>query len=84
MDSTYNGLTRFMKCTVNGTPIFVGQIGLSYETWSNRVKVFLREWGYDVWKSIVIGYIGSKKPKTVAKKELKINNKITMDFILKR
>jgi hypothetical protein len=46
------------------------------------MKEFLGAQGYDVWYSTVIGYIGSKKPKISANKELKRNNKITMYFIL--
>jgi hypothetical protein len=47
------------------------------------MKVFLQEQRYDVWKSIVTGYVTLKKTlKTVAKKELRRNNKIAMDFIL--
>jgi hypothetical protein len=47
-----------------------------------RTKVFLKEHGYDIWKSIVTRYNSTKKPKTSTKKELKKNNKITMDFIM--
>jgi hypothetical protein len=51
--------------------------------WSIRMKIFLQEHGYDVWKPVVIGYTTTKKPlNTIAKKELKINNNIEMDFIL--
>jgi hypothetical protein len=46
------------------------------------MKSFLGPHGYDVWYSGVTRYIDSKKPKTAVKKELKKNNKITMDFIL--
>jgi hypothetical protein len=65
-----------------GVPQFDGQNGLSYEMWRNKMKVFLGAQGYDVWYSVVTGYIGSKKPKTATKKELKRNKKIAMDFIL--
>jgi len=41
MDSTDNGKSGFIKCTVNGTPIFDGQNGLRYEIWSSGMKVFL-------------------------------------------
>jgi hypothetical protein len=41
MDSTDNGKLGFIKCTINGTSIFDGQNGLSYEIWSSRMKVFL-------------------------------------------
>jgi hypothetical protein len=47
------------------------------------MKAFLGSQGYDVWYSVVTGYIGSKKLNTSTKKELKGNNKIEMDFILK-
>jgi hypothetical protein len=50
--------------------------------WRKRMKTFLQAHGYDVWYSVVTGYIGSKKPKIATKKELKRNNKIAMDFIL--
>jgi hypothetical protein len=67
----------------NGTPMFDGQNGQNYEIWNSRMKVFLKSQGYDVWDSVVSGYITSRKPpKTAAKKELKRNNKIAMDFIL--
>jgi hypothetical protein len=39
--------------------------------------------GYDIWYSIVTGYNATKKANTAAKKELKKNNKIEMDFIWK-
>jgi hypothetical protein len=44
------------------------------------MKTFLQVQGYDVWKSVVTGYTATKKLKTTSKKELKRNNKITMDF----
>jgi hypothetical protein len=44
-------------------------------------KVFLREQGYDIWKEFVTGYDSSKREKTTAKKGLKQNKKIAMDFI---
>jgi hypothetical protein len=49
--------------------------------WSRR-KTFFQAHGYDIWYSVVTGYNGSKKPNTAAKKELKKNNKIAMDFIM--
>jgi len=66
----------------NGILLFDGHIGLKYEMWTNKMKTFLGEQGYDVWYSIVTGYTDPKKPRTVAKKELKRNNKMVMDFIL--
>jgi hypothetical protein len=71
-----------MEYSMNGAPMFNGQKGLKYELWSCRMKVFLQAQGYDVWHSVVTGYNATKKPKTATKKELKRNNKITMDFIL--
>jgi hypothetical protein len=49
--------------------------------WRNIMKEFFKAHGYDVWYSVVIGYTDTKNPKTTCKKELKRNNKITMDFI---
>jgi hypothetical protein len=46
------------------------------------MKTCLQARGYDVLYSVVIGYTSSKKSKSPAKKELKGNNKIAMDFIL--
>jgi hypothetical protein len=54
---------------------------MKYEIWNTKMKKFLQAQGCDVWKLVVIGYNASKKPKTIAKKELKKNKKITMDFI---
>jgi hypothetical protein len=67
----------------NGVPLFNGQNGLKYKMWSGRTKVFLQEQGYYIWLSVITGYDSSKREKTVVKKELKKNNKITMDFISK-
>jgi hypothetical protein len=70
-----------MDYSENGVPLFNGHNGLKYEIWSGRTKVFLEAQGYDIWKSIAIGYDSSKRAKAAAKKELKKNKKITMDFI---
>jgi hypothetical protein len=70
------------RYTNNGIPIFDGQNGQHYEMWNIRMKTFLQAHGFYVWKSVVTGYVASKKPKAATKKELKRNNKITMDFIL--
>jgi hypothetical protein len=43
--------------------------------------VFLQAQGYYIWLPLVIGYDSSKREKTAARKELKKNNKIAMDFI---
>jgi putative N-acetylmannosamine-6-phosphate epimerase len=46
-------------------------------------NIFLQAQGFDFWKSVITGYTTTKRPsKTASKKELKRNNKITMDFIL--
>jgi hypothetical protein len=66
----------------NGIPWFDGQIGQNDEMWNIRMKTFLQAQGYDVWQSIVTIYTTTKKPKNVAQKELKRNNKIAVDFIL--
>jgi hypothetical protein len=52
-----------------------------FEKWSIRMEVFLQEHGHYIWLSIVTGYDSSKREKTTAKKELRKNNKIEMDFI---
>jgi hypothetical protein len=65
----------------NGVPMFNVQNGFKYEMWSRRMKVFLQAQGHYIWLSFVIGYDSSKRAKTPTKKELKKNNKITMDFI---
>jgi hypothetical protein len=70
-----------MDYSENGVPLFNGQNGLKYEMWSGRTKVFLQAQGYYIWLSVVTGYDSSKREKTAAKKELKKNNKIAMDFI---
>jgi hypothetical protein len=44
-------------------------------------KLFLQTHGHYIWLSVVIGYDSSKRAKTAAKKELKNNKKIIMDFI---
>jgi hypothetical protein len=67
----------------NGVPLFNGQNGSKYEMWSIRTKLFLQEQGNYIWLSFVTGYDSSKREKTTAKKELKKNNKIGMDFIWK-
>jgi hypothetical protein len=41
-----------MDYSENGVPLFNGQNGLKYEIWSGRTKVFLKEHGYDIWKSV--------------------------------
>jgi hypothetical protein len=48
---------------------------------SIRKKVFLQEQGHYIWLSVVTRYNSSKREKTATKKELRKNNKITMDFI---
>jgi hypothetical protein len=60
-----------MEYSMNGAPMFNGLKDLKYELWSSRMKVFLQEQGYDIWKSFVTGYDSSKRENTTAKKELK-------------
>jgi hypothetical protein len=62
-------------------PMFNGQNGLKYEMWSRRTKVILQTQEHYIWLSVVTGYDSSKREKAGAKKELKKNNKIAMDFI---
>jgi hypothetical protein len=70
-----------MDYSENGVPIFNGQNGFKYEMSSIKTKLFLQEHGHYIWLSVFTGYDSSKRAKTVAKKEFKKNNKITMDFI---
>jgi hypothetical protein len=70
-----------MDYSENGVPMFNGQNGFKYEMWSIRTKVFLQAQGHYIWLSVVTGYDSSKREKTVAKKELRKNKKIEMDFI---
>jgi hypothetical protein len=62
-------------CSITDSP------PLSVIQQSGRTKVFLQEQGYYIWLSVVTWYDSSKREKTATKKELKKNNKITMDFI---
>ena len=61
--------------------MFNGQNGFNYEMWSIRTKVFLQAQGHYICLLVVTGYDSSKREKTATKKELRKNNKITMDFI---
>jgi hypothetical protein len=70
-----------MDYSENGVPMFNGQNGFKYEMWSIRTEVFLQAQGHYIWLSVVTGYDSSKREKTAAKKELRKNNKIAMDFI---
>ena len=72
-----------MEYNMDGVPMFNCQNGFEYEIWNNRMKVFLQAQGNDVWLAVVKGYNSTKKAKTTAKKELKKNNKIAIDFIWK-
>ena len=65
----------------NGVPMFNGQNSFKYEMWSKMMELFLQARGHYIWLLVVIGYDSSKREKTVAKKELRKNNKIAMDFI---
>jgi hypothetical protein len=69
-----------MDYSENGVPMFNDHNGFKYEMWSRR-EVFLQEQGHYIWLSVFIGHDSSKREKTAAKKELKKNNKIAMDFI---
>jgi hypothetical protein len=71
-----------MDYSENGVPMFNGQNGLNYEMWTIRTELFLQAQGLYIWLSVVTGYDSSKREKTAAKKELKKNKKIAMDFIL--
>jgi hypothetical protein len=77
----FNHWKEIMDYSENGVPMFNGQNGFKYEMWSRRMEVFLQAQGHYIWLSVVTGYDSSKREKTAAKKELKKNNKIAMDFI---
>jgi hypothetical protein len=70
-----------MDYSENGVPMLNGQNGFKDDMWSRRTKVFLQAQRHYIWLSIVTWYDSSKMEKTADKKELKKNNKITMDFI---
>jgi len=46
------------------------------------MDTFLQSHEYDVWQSVVTRYTATKKPEIAAKKELKRNKKIAMDYTL--
>jgi hypothetical protein len=61
------------------TPLFDGT---KFLFWSIQMKTYLRVLGYDVWKSIVMGYTPSKTPPTyAATKKASENNTMTMNAI---
>jgi hypothetical protein len=70
-----------MHYSKNEVPMFNGQNGFNYEMWRRRTKVFLQAQVHYIWLSVVTGYDSSKRENPAAKKELKKNNKIIMDFI---
>jgi hypothetical protein len=70
-----------MDYSENGEPLFNGKNGLKYEIWIRSTEVFLQKQGHYICLSFVIGHDSSKWEKTATNKELKKNNKITMDFI---
>jgi hypothetical protein len=70
-----------MDYSENGVSMFNGHNGFKYEMWSIRMKLFLQAQGHYICLSVVSGSDSSKRAKTAAKKELRKNNKITMDFI---
>ena len=47
----------------NGIPPFHGS---NFEYWSNRMKIYLKYLGADVWFLVASGYNALKKPKTAA------------------
>jgi hypothetical protein len=63
----------------NGIPPFDG---INFEYWSNRMETYLKNLGAYVWFSVFSGYNALKKPKIVAQKEAKRNNKLAIDTIL--
>jgi hypothetical protein len=77
----FNHWKEIMDYSENGLPMFNGQNGFKYEMWRRRTKLFLQEHGHYIWLLVVTGYDISKREKTTAKKEMKKNAKIKMDFI---
>jgi hypothetical protein len=63
----------------NGIPPFNGR---NFECWKKRMETYLKSLGAYVWISFASGYNALKKPKTVAQKEAKRNNKLAIDTIL--
>jgi hypothetical protein len=63
----------------NGIPPFDGK---KFEYWKNRLETYLKALGKDVWISVASGYNALKKPKSVAKKEAKMKNKLAIDTIM--
>jgi hypothetical protein len=70
-----------MDYSENGVPMFNGHNGFKYEMWSIRTKLFFQAQGHYICLSVVTGYNSSKRENTAAKKELRKNKKIAMDFI---
>ena len=70
-----------MDYSENGVPTINGKNGFKYEMWIIRMKLFLQAQRHYIWLSVVTGYDSSKRAKIVAKKELKKNKKIAMNFI---
>jgi hypothetical protein len=63
----------------NGIPLF-DRINFGY--WRNRMETYLKSLGADVWFSVASRYNALKKPKTLAQKEAKRNNKLAINTIL--
>jgi hypothetical protein len=70
-----------MDYSGNGVLMFNGRNGFKYDMWSIRMKLFLQAQGHYIWLPVVTKYDSSKRERTAAKKELKKNNKIELDFI---
>jgi hypothetical protein len=62
-----------------GIPPFDGR---NFEYRKNRMETYLKCLGADVWFSVASGYNALKKPKTIAQKEAKRNNKLAIATIL--
>ena len=56
--------------------------GTNYAVWKVRMRTVLMAAGADVWNSVITGYSPPKKARTIAQKEAKKNNSITMETIL--
>ena len=77
----FNHWKEIMDYSKNGVRMFNGQDGFKDEMQRIGTEAFLHAQGHYIWLSVVTGYDSSKRAKTAAKKELRKNNKIAMDFI---
>ena len=63
----------------NETPLFDENI---YAVWSVKMKWYLQSVGYDLWSSIVNGYVPPNKVKSTTQKEARSYNSKSKEIIL--